>query len=307
MVEPGTGQSGKRRVHRHLVDVKAEAILDWRAASESLSGGYGRRSRTKTDAIEFDDVARLRGDRGKSKRVAGGAEDIVGSSAKGTRTIVPGDDRGDIIAVHFRLIQQAECRRRVAQSCGRGRAAPGRGHHHGNGSAGNVVRRLKIDLIGTDIRKVCRFAVDRDLSSSQRDRKVVVPDGCFGRQVLPVDGNPLPRLDNVVGPVDWRHTTLSDDRRLSPGDSASDARGVPGVVGWPGYRECEGIHERRTLRTGRILPGEADTRGGRWIDTRTARENRRRCTGDHCHGRTAHRCIKLPVRNSALQGVLERG
>jgi hypothetical protein len=232
LIKTGAGESGEYRFDGDIIDVKADLVDRWRRTVEGLSGRDGGIGRPKPDTVEFHGVACLRGHRGIAKRIPGRAEDIVGSSTVGSRTVRPENDPS-----HMSRLKQVERRRKLAQSHDRRCGAGGSGHYYGYRASRRVVGRLQVDLPGTDKLEIRSFTVDLHLGPAQRSGKVAVPDVGSAGEVVAENRYPLAWLDDAYRAAKRNHAAGRNGRGLDLARAS-------------GFR-ARGIEE---LRSG-ILPG----------------------------------------------------
>ena len=119
-----------------------------------------RTYRPETNAEEFDDIAGAGRRRTVTEKVATGAEDIVGSAAVSTGTVVPQDDAGDVFSLCSRRRRQAETRREATQSYVRHDRAGRSSYNDGYLTSCAVVRRLHINLARTHVHQISGLTVD---------------------------------------------------------------------------------------------------------------------------------------------------
>jgi hypothetical protein len=137
LIKTGAGQSNEYRLDGDIIDVKADLVVGRRRTGERRSGQDSGSGRPEPDSEKFNDVACLRGHSGIAKGIPGRAEDIVGSSTVGSRTVRPENDSS-----HMSRLKQVERRRKLAQSHDRCCRAGGSGHDYGYRTCGRVIRRL---------------------------------------------------------------------------------------------------------------------------------------------------------------------
>ena len=169
-------------------------LLIGAAPENAFPAGTAGMSRPEPDAEKFNRVACLRGYRGIAQGTPGRAEDIVGidSFSVRSRTVRPENNSG-----HMCHVKQGERRRELTQSHGRSGAAGGGGYDYGYRTSRRVVRRLQVDLPGTDKQEIRRFTIDLHAGATQRLGKIAIPEGGFAGEIVPVNRYQFAWLDDV--------------------------------------------------------------------------------------------------------------
>jgi len=137
LIKTGAGQSDEFRFDGDIFDVKAEGVVNWRCTRERLSSRDCGSGGSEPDSEKFNDVAGLCGHRGIAKGIPGRAEDVVGSSTVGSRTVRPENDSS-----HMSCFQQVERWRKLAQRHDRCCRSGGSAHDYRYRACGRVIGRL---------------------------------------------------------------------------------------------------------------------------------------------------------------------
>src|SRR5215472_15424753 len=100
LIQTGARQSDEAGCDLNMIDVEAELAIDRRSPGEALAGRDSRSGRAKTDTIKLHRIAGLSGDGAIAEAIPRWPQDVVGSTAVRSRTVLPQDDSGDVHVVN---------------------------------------------------------------------------------------------------------------------------------------------------------------------------------------------------------------